>query len=151
MRPPKSNERQSLALLVVLLGVVLAVAVCFGARLVYAQFDFNAYLGESIMDKEIDGAIGNEWDDAGNYSDTDIDPHGKANIWIKHDETFLYIAIEFTADSANPWVGIQFEQASHMSSGADGALFGHDRIGANEYRDISFGGFGSISTDSIQD
>jgi hypothetical protein len=45
-------------------------------------------------------------------------------------------------------VAIQFDVSSHMSSGADGAIFGHDRIGANEYRDISFGGVGTISVDA---
>jgi len=53
-------------------------------------------------------------------------------------------------DSSNPWVGIQYGGSSHMTSGADGSIFGHDRLGANEYRDISFGGFGVISDDSIQ-
>jgi hypothetical protein len=108
-------------------------------------------MGSSILDGEIDGVIGSEWDDAGNYPGTAIEPTGTAEIWTKHDGTYLYIAIEFTADSSNPWVGIQFEKTGHMSSGADGAIFGHDRIGANEYRDISFGGFGSISSDTQQD
>ncbi|MGD2066299.1 MAG: hypothetical protein PVI43_03910 [Candidatus Bathyarchaeota archaeon] len=118
---------------------------------VYAQGDFEVFMGSSILDGEIDGVIGSEWDDAGNYPGTAIEPTGTAEIWTKHDGTYLYIAIEFTADSSNPWVGIQFEKTGHMSSGADGAIFGHDRIGANEYRDISFGGFGSISSDTQQD
>jgi hypothetical protein len=118
---------------------------------IYAQFDFDSFLGSSISDGEIDGVIGSEWDDAGNYPSTTIEPTGTAKIWTKNDGTYLYIAIEFTADSSNPWVGIQFEKTSHMSPGADGAIFGHDRIGANEYRDISFGGFGSISSDENQD
>jgi hypothetical protein len=118
---------------------------------IYAQFDFDSFLGSSISDVEIDGVIGSEWDDAGNYPNIAIEPTGTAEIWTKNDGTYLYIAIEFTADSSNPWVGIQFERTSHMSSGADGAIFGHDRIGANEYRDISFGGLGSISSDANQD
>lgn len=118
---------------------------------VYAQADFNAYLGSTISDGEIDGIIGSEWDDAGNFPGTAIEPQGTAEIWTKHDGTYLYIAMQFTADSANPWVAFQFGSASHMSSGADGALFGHDRLGANEYRDISFGGLGSISADQNQD
>jgi hypothetical protein len=118
---------------------------------VYAQFDFNAFLGNPIPDEEIDGIIGSEWDDAGNHPDITIQPQATAEIWTKHDETYLYIAMQFTADSSNPWVAFQFDLTSHMSSGADGALFGHDRLGPNEYRDISFGGLGSISADAIQD
>ena len=131
---------------------VIAVVTIFAALIVpaYAQADFDAFMGNSIPDIEIDGNIGSEWDDAGNYPNSQMEPTGIAEIWTKHDGTYLYIAIEFTADSSNPWVGIQFEQASHMSSGADGAIFGHDRIGANEYRDISFGGLGSISSDANQ-
>jgi hypothetical protein len=115
-----------------------------------AQFDFDCYLSSSIADEEIDGVIGSEWDDAGNYSSISIEPTGTAEVWTKHDGTYFYIAIQFFADSSNPWVGIQFGQ-SHMNSGADGAIFGNDRIGANEYRDISFGGIGSMSSDSNQD
>lgn len=118
---------------------------------IYAQFDFDAFTGNSISDAEIDGIIGNEWDDASNYPDTSIGPTGTAEIWTKHDGTHLYIAIEFIADSSNPWVGIQFEKTNHMSSGADGAIFGHDGIGPDHYRDISFGGFGRISSDTKQD
>jgi hypothetical protein len=118
---------------------------------IYAQFDFDSFLGSSVSDTEIDGVIGSEWDDAGNYPNISIEPTGTAEIWTKNDGTYLYIAIKFTADSSNPWVGIQFERTSHMSSGADGAIFGHDRIGANQYRDISFGGLGSISSDANQD
>ena len=117
---------------------------------VYAQPDFDAFLGNPISDGEIDGVIGSEWDDAGNYPDIAIEPQGTAEIWTKNDGTYLYLALQFTADSANPWVAFQFDSTSHMSSGADGAIFGHDRLGANEYRDISFGGIGSISADPTQ-
>jgi hypothetical protein len=117
----------------------------------YAQSDFDAFLGNPISDGEIDGVIGSEWDDAGNYPDIAIEPQGTAEVWTKNDGTYLYLALQFTADSANPWVAFQFDSTSHMSSGADGAIFGHDRLGANEYRDISFGGVGSISSDSTQD
>lgn len=137
------------------LSLILMVIVIATAYLtvepVYAQHDFNAYLGSSISDGEIDGIIGSEWDDAGNHPDIALEPQGTAEIWTKHDGTYLYIAMEFMADSSNPWVAFQFDRISHMSSGADGALFGHDRLGANEYRDISFGGLGSISADSTQD
>ena len=133
-----------------LIGAVL-VSACVTVDVVYAQFDFNVFLGNTISNEEIDGILGSEWDDASNYPDIAIEPQATAEIWTKHDETYLYIAMQFTADSANPWVAFQFAQTSHMSSGADGAIFGHDRLGANEYRDISFGGLGSISADAIQD
>jgi hypothetical protein len=139
------NKSVSMAAILILTILVTSIVP------IYAQFDFDSFLGNSIADGEIDGVIGSEWDDAGNYPSTAIEPTGTAEIWTKNDGTYLYIAIEFTADSSNPWVGIQFEKTTHMASGADGALFGHDRIGANEYRDISFGGFGSISSDTKQD
>ncbi len=133
-----------------LMMIVLATAYVI-VEPVYAQFDFNAFLGNPISDGEIDGVIGSEWDDADNTPGIAIEPQATAEIWTKHDGTYLYLAMQFTADSANPWVAFQFDLTSHMSSGADGAIFGHDRLGANEYRDISFGGVGSISVDSIQD
>ena len=138
------------ALFLILSGLLLATA-HVAVETVYAQADFNAYLGNAISDGEIDGNIGSEWDDAGNYPDTAIEPQGTAEIWTKHDKNYLYIAIQFTADSANPWVAFQFDSISHMSSGADGAIFGHDGLAPDEYRDISFGGFGSISADANQD
>jgi hypothetical protein len=147
----KRFSMNRLAFLSPFLMVFVLAAACVFVEPVYAQFDFNAFLGSSISDGEIDGVIGSEWDDAGSYAKIAIEPTGTAEIWTKNDGAYLYIAIEFTADSSNPWVGIQFERTSHMSSGADGAIFGHDRIGANEYRDISFGGFGSISSDANQD
>ena len=147
----KRFSMNRLAFLSPFLMVFVLAAACVFVEPVYAQFDFNAFLGSSISDGEIDGVIGSEWDDAGSYAKIAIEPTGTAEIWTKNDGTYLYIAIEFDADSSNPWVGIQFERTSHMSSGADGAIFGHDRIGANEYRDISFGGFGSISSDANQD
>lgn len=134
------------------LSTILIFTILFSfIPLIYAQFDFDSFLGSSISDTQIDGIIGTEWDDAGNYPEISIGPSGIAEIWTKNDGTYLYIAIEFTADSSNPWVGIQFERTSHMSSGADGAIFGNDRIGPNEYRDISFGGFGQIASDTTQD
>jgi hypothetical protein len=139
-----------LTFMVLILVGMLLVTTYVKVEPVYAQFDFNAYLGNSILDEEIDGIIGSEWDDAGNHPEISIDPQGIAEIWTKNDGSFLYIAMNFTADSSNPWVGFQFERTTHMSSGADGAIFGNDNIGANKYRDISFGGFGIISTDSIQ-
>ena len=146
----KTSRMKPTSLSLMLMVTVLATAY-LTVQPVYAQHDFNAFLGNSISDGEIDGIIGNEWDDAGNHPDIAIEPQGTAEIWTKHDGTYLYIAMEFTADSNNPWVAFQFDRTSHMSSGADGAIFGHDRLGANEYRDISFGGLGSISADSTQD
>ncbi len=73
---------------------------------VSAQYDFNAFLGNSIADIEIDGTIGSEWNDAGNYTDVAINPRGTAEIWTKHDGTYIYIAMRFTADSNNPWVAL---------------------------------------------
>ena len=134
---------------VFLMAALLATA-CLTVEVVYAQFDFDAFLGNPILDEEIDGIIGSEWNDAGSHPDITIEPQATAEIWTKHDETYLYIAMQFTADSSNPWVAFQFDLASHMSSGADGALFGHDRLGPNEYRDIYFGGLGSISVDATQ-
>lgn len=144
----RMNKLTSLSVL--LIGIILATSI-ITVYPVYAQSDFNAYLGNTVSDGEIDGIIGSEWDDAGIYPNTAIEPHGTAEIWTKNDGTYLYLAVEFIADSSNPWVGVQFERTSHMSPGADGAIFGHDRLGAKEYRDISFGGFGSISADSNQD
>lgn len=120
-------------------------------RTVYAQFDFNAFLGNTIMDEEIDGIIGSEWDDAGNYQNISIEPQTTAEIWSKHDGVYLYLAMQFTADSSDPWVAFHFDYTAHMSPDADGALFGHNRLAANEYRDISFGGLGVILADESQD
>ena len=114
-----------------LIGAVL-VSACVTVDVVYAQFDFNVFLGNTISNEEIDGIIGSEWDNASNYPDIAIEPQATAEIWTKHDETYLYIAMQFTAESANPWVAFQFALTSHMSSGADRAIFGHDRLGANE-------------------
>lgn len=151
MLTDKTSRMNKLTSLFLTLSVLLLATAYVTVKPVYAQPDFNAYLGNTISDGEIDGVIGSEWDDAGNYPDTAIEPQGTAEIWTKNDGTYLYIAMQFTADSANPWVAFQFDSTSHMSSGADGAIFGHDGLGANEYRDISFGGFGSISADQNQD
>jgi len=118
---------------------------------VSAQHDFDAFLGNSINDNEIDGAIGSEWGDAGNYTGVAISPQGTAEIWTKHDGTYLYLAVRFTADSNNPWVALLFGGTTCMATGTDGALFGHDEHAANGYRDISFNGFTEISVDVSQD
>jgi hypothetical protein len=146
----KTLRMNQLVFLSAFLMVFILAVICVIADPVYAQFDFNAFRGNQIVDESIDGVIEAEWDDAANYADTVIEPQGTAEVWIKNDGTYIYIALQFTADSNNPWVAIQFDITSHMSSGADGAIFGHDRIGASEYRDISFGGVGSISVDATQ-
>jgi len=118
---------------------------------VSAQQDFDAFLGNAIDDAAIDGTIGSEWDDAGNYDNVAINPQGTAEIWTKQDGTYLYMAVRFTADSSNPWVALLLGGTTCMQANSDGALFGHDSYAANGYRDISFNGFTEISVDASQD
>jgi hypothetical protein len=129
----------------------LLITACAAINPVFAQQDFDAFSGNPITDSAIDGTIGSEWDDAGSYTDVAISPQGTAEIWTKHDGTYLYMAIRFTADSNNPWVAFLFGGTACMQSGADGALFGNDDYDANGYRDIWFGGVGIISVDDSQD
>jgi hypothetical protein len=135
--------------LTVMLG--LLITACATMTPVSAQHDFDAFLGNPIDDNEIDGTIGSEWDDAGNYTSVAISPQGTAEIWTKHDETYLYMAVRFTADSNNPWVALLLGGATCMAADTDGALFGHDSYAANGYRDIFFNGFTKISVDASQD
>lgn len=135
--------------LIVMLG--LLITACATITPVSAQPDFDAFSGNAIDDAAIDGTIGSEWDDAGSYTDVAISPQGTAEIWTKQDGTYLYMAVRFAADSANPWVAFLFGGTSCMQSGTDGALFGHDSYAANGYRDISFNGFTDISVDPSQD
>src|SRR4030042_1537727 len=118
---------------------------------VSAQQDFEAFLGNAIDDAAIDGTIGSEWDDAGNFDNVAISPQGTAEVWTKQDGTYLYIAVRFTADSSNPWMALLFGGTTCMQANTDGALFGHDEYAANGYRDISFGGLGVIAIDATQD
>ena len=118
---------------------------------VSAQSDFEAFLGQPVADYDIDGIIGSEWADAGNYGDVAFNPTGTGELWVKQDSTYVYIGVRFTADSDNPWVALMLGEAGCMPSNTDGALFGHDSYSANGYRDISFGGLGSISIDQTQD
>ncbi len=131
--------------------LALLVITCATSAPVSAQHDFDAYLGNTIADIAIDGAIGSEWIDAGAYTGIAISPQGTAEIWTKHDGTYLYIGVKFTADSNNPWVALLLGGTNCMQSGADGALFGHDSYAADGYRDISFNGFTDISLDASQD
>lgn len=129
----------------------LLITACATITPVSAQQDFNAFSGNPIDDAAIDGAIGSEWDDAGNYASVAISPQGTADIWTKQDGTYLYLAVRFTADSNNPWAAFLFGGTACMQSGADGALFGNDDYAANGYRDVWFGGIGIISIDASQD
>jgi len=135
--------------LIVMLGFLITA--CATMTPVSAQHDFDAFSGNPISNNEIDGAIGSEWDDAGNYTGVGISPQGTAEIWTKHDGTYLYIAVRFTADSDNPWVSFLFGGTTCMGEDTDGALFGHDSYTANGYRDIFFNGFTEISVDTSQD
>lgn len=118
--------------------------------LTFAQSNFDAFSGSTISDAQIDGVIGSEWDDSGKYSGVSINPTGTAEVWIKHNETDLFLAVRFSADSSNPWVAFQFSSSGCMTATNDGALFGHDGHEPNGYRDISFGGVGAITADSVQ-
>jgi hypothetical protein len=129
--------------------LLLITTVSFEISQVHAQTSCNAYKGSSIPDNEIDGVIGPEWNDAWS-SQTAINPTGTADTWIKQDGTNLYIALRFTADSANPWVAIQFGQSFCMSPSADGALFGDDNYAPNGYKDIYFLESGQIGADATQ-
>ena len=135
--------------LTVILGFLIAA--CATMPPVSAQYDFDAFLGNPIDDTAIDGTIGSEWEDAGNYTNVAISPQGTAEIWTKHDGTYVYMAVRFTADSNNPWVAFLFGGTTCMEEDMDGALFGHDSYAANGYRDIFFNGFTAISVDASQD
>jgi len=118
---------------------------------VSAQSDLTMVLGNSITDQDIDGVIGDEWDDVTSYTNVEISPQGNAQIWLKHDQTHLYIAAQFEADSNNPWVSVQLGDPDCMTSNTDGAIFGHDDLSPNGYHDINFGGLGVIRSDTSQD
>jgi len=112
--------------------------------------DLIARKGTAINDTSIDGIMGTEWNDAQTYTNVPITPTGTANIWVKNDGTNLYIALQFTADSNNPWVAFQLSATGCMDANADGALFGHDSYAANGYRDIKYDGQGPILVDATQ-
>lgn len=118
----------------------------------YGQSDFEALLGNTILDSSIDGVIGSEWDDAAIYSSIGISPKGSADFWLKHDGDFFYLAIEFAADCDNPWIAIQLGNVGCHISNCDGALFGNDNINPNGYADISFREYyTSVESDLSQD
>jgi len=113
--------------------------------------DFIAKKGAAIADANIDGNLGTDWSDAQTYTNIPITPTGTASVWVKNDGTDLYIALQFTADSNNPWVAFQLGATGCMDAGADGALFGHDDYAADGYVDIRFDGTGPILVDATQD
>lgn len=134
----------------IVLSLILS-SLFFSINPIYAQSDFSMFLGNTINDTQIDGIIEQEWDDVTSYPNIEINPNGNAQIWIKHDQNNLYIAIQFQADSDNPWVALQLGNTNCMTSNTDGALFGDDTLSPNGYQDIYFGGLGTIKADSIQD
>ncbi|HEX9262021.1 MAG TPA: hypothetical protein VF893_05785, partial [Candidatus Bathyarchaeia archaeon] len=115
------------------------------------QSNFNAYYGSAIDDSKIDGNIGSEWDDAGKTTGVVIDPQGSADVWTKNDGTNLYIAVRFTADSANPWIAIQLGGNSCMEANTDAALFGNDNYNVDGYVDCYMSGTGGAKADSTQE
>jgi len=112
--------------------------------------DFNAYRGLAIPDASIDGTIGTEWDDAGQYTNVAIDPSGTADIWTKNDGTNLYIAIRFTADNNNPWLALQLGADTCMDNSADVVIFGDDNLNATGYTDAFFDSGSSAAADTTQ-
>lgn len=115
-----------------------------------ATADLVAQKGAAIADASIDGTLGTEWNDAKSYTNIPITPSGTASIWVKNDGTNLYMAIQFTADSNNPWVALQMGATGSMNAGADGVLLGHDSYSANGYVDIEYDGAGPIIVDTTQ-
>lgn len=115
--------------------------------------DFDAYLGATIQDSSIDGTIGTEWDDAGHYTNVPIDPPGSgvAEIWTKHDGTYLYMAVKFDADSVDSWLAIMLGSSSCMDTSADLALFGDNNQVPDGYSDANFDSGGSSAADAVQD
>ncbi len=136
-----------ITLILLLIFPLISITIPF----VNAQSDFTMFLGSSINDSNIDGVIGDEWDDVLSYNNIEISPHGNAQIWIKHDQTHLYVAVIFEADSNNPWIALQLGNPNCMTSNTDGAIFGHDLLSSDGYQDIYFGGFGIIRSDISQD
>ena len=144
-------SKRKISISLVLCVLLVFGNIFFGVSLVSAQSDLIAYRGTGFHYGSIDAYIDlqTEWNDANYYPSVELAPQGTAEVWIKHSPQTLYIALKFTVDSADPWVGFQFEQSDHMASGADGAILGNSQLGS--YADVTFGGAGSVSKDSIQD
>jgi hypothetical protein len=79
--------------------------------------------------------------DAGNYTNVTINPQGKANLLVKNDDSNLYLAIIFSANTNSPWLGIVFSRAGYNTANAD-AVFGNDNFASNGYLDTRLGGIG---------
>ncbi len=150
---PQMVFYSALSLLMLLSLLVAAYRGPTSAQLV----DFDAYRGATIPDTLIDGYIGNEWYDAEHRTDVLIDPstmpppYGIADIWTKNDGTSLYIALEFIADSENPWVAIMpspWPSSPTICIGYDLAVFGDDNLDANGYVDAWFASVTSIREDT---
>ena len=130
----------------------LCILIIAPTNLVSAQQpDFVAVRGASIPDNQIDGNIGPEWNDASSYTDVSIAPNGIAHVWVKQDGTYLYLALEFLADSNDPWVALEFGNSVCMSANADGALFNSDNYCPNSYSDISYTQSAGVASDECQD
>jgi hypothetical protein len=151
MLSAKFDKRKNCISSVLLLLLLILGNIFFGVALVSAQSDFIAYRGGGFHDGQIDGYIdSSDWNDAGYYPSVALAPSGTGELWIKHSAGTLFIALKFTADSSNPWVGIQYQESVPMASGADGSIFGNDNLGSG-YVDVTFGGEGVVSADSSQD
>jgi len=138
--------------LLLILVISLVVLIIAPTNLVNAQqTDFVAIRGASIPDSQIDGNIGAEWNDASSYTDVSIPPNGVAHVWIKQDGTYFYLALEFLADSTDPWVAVEFGNSACMSPNADGALFNSDNYCPNSYSDISYTQSVGVASDECQD
>lgn len=121
----------------IVLGTLLTISTIITP--VFAQTSYlDAYKGDPIPDDQIDGTIGTEWDDAGDYTDVSIDPQGTAEVWVKHDGTYLYIAIKFDVDSIDLWLCIQLGTTGCMDASADVAIFGHNNLAPDGYSDAYF-------------
>lgn len=116
--------------------------------------DLVASFGGAIADSSIDGSIGTEWQDARQYTGFPLDPTGApATLWVKHDSSFLYLAVQFTADASNPWFGIQLGVAGCMDPG-DLVLLGDDNFATDGYVDAALTGAKStagVEVDAAQD
>jgi hypothetical protein len=116
--------------------------------------DLVAPLAAPIADGAIDGILGTEWDDANQYTGFPLDPTGEgATVWAKHDGTYVYLAIQFAADSGNPWFGIQLGVTGCMDPG-DLILLGDDNFAADGYLDAALTGQKSksgVAPDTVQD
>ncbi|MFQ6127246.1 MAG: carboxypeptidase-like regulatory domain-containing protein [Candidatus Heimdallarchaeota archaeon] len=106
-------KKRTLALLI-LTFAVLSVSTFYPIVLGAPVGDIQAPQGTSIEDGAIDGTIGTEWDDAGDWVVTDLTIPNK--IRAKHDGTYLYILLVVTDDTderlpltAHDWTGVEFD------------------------------------------